>query len=512
MPEVLEVRPASAAEDRPGVLVTVLGRGRAGDELLPTLDAAGLGRAGAALGELAADLGGMPMLRAGVFVDADLRVEPWALDLPAYVESQQPGLAHLSVDELDGLREVAVEAQTLLDTVPRVCLVHSDLNPKNLILDPAALTVAAVLDWEFAHAGHPFTDLGNLLRFDREPAYAESVLGAYADRRGTPPETALPLARAADLFALVELATRRADNPVAARADRLLRAICRSGDPGWTNPSADRAHAQVRVVGEEAVDAGAEEGPELADQVTRRRGVGAAAELRGQELVLHAGTCRGGRPGRRRGRPRSPQSASAACPDGVPGISWSLHAPSPSAYAATCRSRDGSPGPRRSAGRLRRRGRTARPCSRSAGRVGSPSAGRAGAGCSVSKLWRKTGSPSSYAVRGERREQRLLQGQPDPVEVRRVLRLGVDPDAAPVAGPRVARQVEHLVEGRDGVEPVEGRVARPHAGDPLHRSQRLELGEGEVLGEPSRQRRRRRSSSSSAGRELRTGGRRPWSR
>ena len=187
------------------------------------------------------------MLRAGTFADAELTGRAVGRSTCRRTSrSSEPGLAHLSVDELDGLREVAVEAQTLLDTVPRVCLVHSDLNPKNLILDPAGLSVAAVLDWEFAHAGHPFTDLGNLLRFDREPAYAESVLGAYADRRGTPPEVALPLARAADLFALVELATRRAANPVAARADRLLRAIARNRDPRVDERrSADRAHTQM---------------------------------------------------------------------------------------------------------------------------------------------------------------------------------------------------------------------------------------------------------------------------
>ena len=130
-----------------------------------------------------------------------------------------------------------MEAQVLLDSVPRACLVHSDVNPKNLLLDPGTLALTGVLDWEFAHAGHPFTDLGNLLRFDRAPAYVEAVLTAYAERRGTPPEEALGLARAADLWALVDLATRRAANPVAERADRLLRAIARERDPGTSVPA-----------------------------------------------------------------------------------------------------------------------------------------------------------------------------------------------------------------------------------------------------------------------------------
>jgi aminoglycoside phosphotransferase (APT) family kinase protein len=237
VPDVLEVRPSSAAQDRPGVLVTSYVDGARGDELLPTLGPEGLGRVGAVLGGLVADLGGMPMLRAGAFVDPELTIEPWQLDLPAYVAELEPTMAHLSVDELEGLRLVALEAQTLLDTMPRTCLVHSDLNPKNLLLHPETLELAAVLDWEYAHAGHPFTDLGNLLRFDRDPRFTDAVLAAYAERRGVPPERSLPLARAADLFALVELASRRSANPVAARADRLLRAVARERDPGATEPA-----------------------------------------------------------------------------------------------------------------------------------------------------------------------------------------------------------------------------------------------------------------------------------
>jgi aminoglycoside phosphotransferase (APT) family kinase protein len=114
--------------------------------------------------------------------------------------------------------------------------VHSDLNPKNLLLDPGTLEVTAVLDWEYAHAGHPYTDPGNLLRFDRDPDLNAAVLAAYCARRGGEPGAALELGRAADLFALVELTGRRASNPVAARADRLLRAVARARDAGVPEP------------------------------------------------------------------------------------------------------------------------------------------------------------------------------------------------------------------------------------------------------------------------------------
>lgn len=192
VPEVLEVVPPDVGADRPALLVTSYVEGVRGDLLWPTLDDAGRRRLGTALGGLVADLGGMPTTRPGPFVDADLRIGTWGdLDgLPAWVEQHEPRLVHLEPAELAGLREVAVDAQALLDTVTRSCLVCSDLNLENLLLDPTTTAVVALVDWEFAHSGHPFTDLGNLLRWEREPAYAEAVLDAHAVRRPRRPAAA----------------------------------------------------------------------------------------------------------------------------------------------------------------------------------------------------------------------------------------------------------------------------------------------------------------------------------
>lgn len=212
VPAVLEVRRPDPATGMPALLVTEHLPGVRADLLVPTLDDEGLRRLGEAFGRVAATLGGMPLLRRGVFVDGDLTVEPYDLDLP------------------ESLGQVGVDAQALLDEEPRTCLVHSDLNPKNLLVDPDTLQVTGVLDWEFAHAGHPFTDLGNLVRFERQPAYVDGVLGAYAELRGTAPARALDLARAADLYALAELASRAGQNPVADRAAARLAAIVASHD------------------------------------------------------------------------------------------------------------------------------------------------------------------------------------------------------------------------------------------------------------------------------------------
>ena len=65
---------------------------------------------------------------------------------------------------------------------------HSDLNAKNLLVDPDTLEVTGVLDWELAHSGLPWTDLGNLLRFDRHPVFVEAVLAAYTALMPTVPE------------------------------------------------------------------------------------------------------------------------------------------------------------------------------------------------------------------------------------------------------------------------------------------------------------------------------------
>lgn len=231
VPEVLEAR--RAAGDLPALLVTSYLPGERGDLVLPGLGTADQAVLGTRVGELVATLGGMPLPGPGQFGDGDLGVRTWDLPggLPEYAEQTLAhGLQHWSSEARAALVEVATHAQDVLDTVTRTCLVHSDLNPKNLLVDPGTLEITGLVDWEYAHAGHPFTDLGNVLRFDREPAYVAAVLDAYERVRGTPAAEALELARAADLWALVDLAARAGENPVADRAERLLLEIVRSGD------------------------------------------------------------------------------------------------------------------------------------------------------------------------------------------------------------------------------------------------------------------------------------------
>jgi aminoglycoside phosphotransferase (APT) family kinase protein len=231
VPDVLEVRRGVAAADQPGILVTSFLPGERGDLLLVRLGDEEAATLGTRLGQLLAGLAGMPTLVAGPFVDADLTIGDFgmAAGLPGFAAGLA-GSPGWEPDLLARLVGVAESAQAELDSVGRTCLVHSDLNPKNLLVDPDTLAITGVLDWEFAHAGHPFTDLGNVLRFDRRPAYVEAVLGVWCELRGGTPSGALDLARAADLWALVDLASRHGQNPVADRAHAHLVAIARTRD------------------------------------------------------------------------------------------------------------------------------------------------------------------------------------------------------------------------------------------------------------------------------------------
>jgi Ser/Thr protein kinase RdoA (MazF antagonist) len=234
--EVLDVQRPRPHDDAPGLLVTSFLPGDRLDLLLPGLDETETRTVGHRLGVLLARLATMPMPRAGRFVDGELRIEPFgpphAGDLVAAIEAVRPGSALVAWprEDLRDLLRLADRAQRILDPVTRTTLVHSDLNPKNLLVDPVTLEVTGLVDWEFAHAGLPVTDLGNLLRFERDPVLTGAVVEAY--RRHVPDAApdVLHQARAADLWALVDLAGRRGENPVADRAHDLLLAMARDGD------------------------------------------------------------------------------------------------------------------------------------------------------------------------------------------------------------------------------------------------------------------------------------------
>jgi aminoglycoside phosphotransferase len=78
-------------------------------------------------------------------------------------------------------------------------LVHGDFGPQNLLLDPSALAVTAVLDWEFAHLGDPVEDLAwcEWIVRTHHPEHVRS-LGRFFTAYGAP-VPAWPARRAAML-------------------------------------------------------------------------------------------------------------------------------------------------------------------------------------------------------------------------------------------------------------------------------------------------------------------------
>jgi len=236
VPTVLDLRRADPGRpSEPAHLLMTFEGGRRLDQVLPRVGHTLRRRLAASVTDVLVTLSGMPFLRPAMFADAELTLSEYAApaaDLVAWLDQHvassvlgtwDPGL-------LRSLREVCAHADGLLDGVRRSCLVHSDFNPKNILVDAGSGTVTAVLDWEYAHAGTPYSDLGNLLRFERGSAWAQDVLTEFARRVPDPVPDPLRLAYAGDLWALIDLTGRPTRHQIVEQAARLLAAIAHAGD------------------------------------------------------------------------------------------------------------------------------------------------------------------------------------------------------------------------------------------------------------------------------------------
>ena len=226
VPDVLEVRRGTPAADRPGLLVTSFLPGERGDLLLPTPRRRRRAALGAQLGGLAR--GPRPACRpcaAGPFVDADLTIGDFGGGRRAAgvrrATRRRPALGTATCSTGSGA--VAADAQALLDTVgrPASCTPTSTRRTSSSTRTPSTVTGAARLG---------VRPLRPPVHRPRQPAALRPPTRRTSSRAGrlvrpprrTPAE-ALTLARAADLWALVDLAARRGENPVADRAHEHLR-------------------------------------------------------------------------------------------------------------------------------------------------------------------------------------------------------------------------------------------------------------------------------------------------
>ena len=95
-----------------------------------------------------------------------------------------------------------------------ISLTHGDFNAANILVreQDGRWTVAAILDWEFAFAGSPLCDVGNMLRYERvdRPRFEPHFSRGCVDGGLQLSDDWREQARLADLPALCELLSREA--------------------------------------------------------------------------------------------------------------------------------------------------------------------------------------------------------------------------------------------------------------------------------------------------------------
>jgi aminoglycoside phosphotransferase (APT) family kinase protein len=242
---VVAAEPSGRVVDEPLLLSEFVTGTLASTALIGGEDPGGLG---VAMGRALASIGTVAFAAPGFFTGPDLRTsaDGMAGGLADFVaECLAKGNADdaLSADERRDLVALAKDAQPLVTASAGVSrLVHSDYNPKNVLVDRVSgrWAVTAVLDWEFAFSGHPLADVGNLLRFavDYPPEFVEGVLAGFREGGGELPADWRATAEALDLFALADLLTRPPDSPL---FDKVV-AVVRDRLRGWTDHNSQPEH------------------------------------------------------------------------------------------------------------------------------------------------------------------------------------------------------------------------------------------------------------------------------
>ncbi|WP_025844643.1 phosphotransferase family protein [Paenibacillus ehimensis] len=195
-----------------------------------------LASAAAALGRTLARVHAFPFSAAGLFgPELEIRT-PMRLDEAMFVGFAEQSLMHGEAGRLLGPRRTEAlwalckRHGGLLEEQPKVyALIHSDFNGRNVLLAPdgsGGYEVTAVLDWEFAFAGPPLVDIGNMLRYEPPGSeFGRHFIRGYVQEGGALPERWELKSRLADLIALLDLLNGAADAPN--RAADLVRLIDR---------------------------------------------------------------------------------------------------------------------------------------------------------------------------------------------------------------------------------------------------------------------------------------------
>ncbi|RKR86382.1 aminoglycoside phosphotransferase (APT) family kinase protein [Micromonospora pisi] len=247
VPQVLLVVPPGTFSDgaRPAMVIEHV----AGTPLSQVLAASdsggsGMGELGTEVGRVVAGISSARFDRPGFFTDEQLIVQdehPWSAQLPEFAAACMGGTADARLDRATKQAWVdlcAVHAPALVEVDHHSRLVHSDINPKNILVSPASggWRVDAVLDWEFSYSGCPYGDAANMARFgaDYPARFLDGFRTAFAEHQ--PADLAVPeewgyLGRVLDMFALSDLVTRPLGHPVADQAAEQIRHWIAAGVP-----------------------------------------------------------------------------------------------------------------------------------------------------------------------------------------------------------------------------------------------------------------------------------------
>lgn len=173
-------------------------QGESLETLLPSQSAGGQFAIGHAIGQTLARIGNHRFDRSG-FLDDSLTVgEPFKSFSGAVLSRIEGALFHgraggrLGEITVERVWRLLLENRCHLEALPETrALVHGDFHSKNVLLAQGAngWDVSGVLDWEFAYAGSPLSDLGNLLCYFETPppAFEEGVVRGFTRCGGVLP-------------------------------------------------------------------------------------------------------------------------------------------------------------------------------------------------------------------------------------------------------------------------------------------------------------------------------------
>ena len=176
---------------------------------------------GSSVGRVLAKIHSFRFLETG-FLGSDLRVQQsvgadgaMLRDFVAHSLQNGPASERLDAELAGQLSDFVAREGDLLDGHPATpCLSHADFNASNVLV--VGSSVSAVLDWEFAWAGSPYFDLGNLMRapLGERPGFGEAVAAGYRSAGGFLPDDWQRRARVADLLSWVDFLNRPKAGPV----------------------------------------------------------------------------------------------------------------------------------------------------------------------------------------------------------------------------------------------------------------------------------------------------------